>query len=126
NSLASNELRGWIDALKLRDDFIKIDPASREYKIDSKFFTKHSVNRLEGKFLFLKDLGIPITKSFYSKFSKADKKHFNDAVFSLYSFLKESEAIPFNLAAKLKVGGPLKTISGLFVKYSNNELDSTY
>jgi alkylated DNA repair dioxygenase AlkB len=133
----------WVDNMKVigkgPGGLISYDKANKVYKIDTTLKTgikSLPTKQYQDMLSFLGKIGVEFPIGTYQALTNreiivkgettTEIKEFNKAVAQIKAYLgKNNELMTFD-AKKLDIGGPLRTLAGLYTRVNNPNQDSTY
>ena len=129
---------GWVDNMKVigKAPGGLISYSNKVYKVDTKTIKSINTKKPEDMISFLGKIGVEFPIGTYEALSnkeiiiKGEKttevKEFIKAVGRIQAYLgKNNELMTFD-AKRLDIGGPLRTLAGLYTRVNNPNQDSTY
>jgi hypothetical protein len=131
---------GWVDNMKVLGKapggLISYDKTNKVYKIDTVGIKALNIKKPADQIKFLNALGIEFNQGTYNALSNkeviikeettSELSEFNKAVGQIQAYLgKNNELMTFD-AKRLDIGGPLRTLAGLYTRVNNPNQDSTY
>jgi len=122
--------RQWLENMKVvstnADAAIRYNRPNKTYEANPAAFPEKTPKLPEEMVKFLGNIGIIFPLEAYVTLKSDKQDDFAKAVSSIYTYLQKARNISEVTADKLGIGGPLKTLTNLYVNATNPNQDSTY